>query len=126
MISAKTPAAVTLAPSVKPQVTPTPIPQMDLLFLTDLLLVAEEAEFELFTEYPAYEITVTDEEGKEITLKIWIDGKRIYCKDEAANTAWYTFGTTEQLALLLGEPAPTPTPAVGPIITTGEVPNTTN
>ena len=43
-------------------------------------------------------------------LKIWLDGERIYCKDEAAGTAWYTFGTPAQLATLLGEPAVMPTP----------------
>ncbi|MBR4077994.1 MAG: hypothetical protein IKK17_05250, partial [Oscillospiraceae bacterium] len=76
----------------------------------DLLLVYEEADFELFEENPAYEVTVTAEDGTEITLKIWLDGERIYCKDEAAGTAWYTFGTPAQLALLLGEPAAMPTP----------------
>lgn len=99
-------------PAPLPVVTPTPIPNMDLLFATDLLMVVEEADFSLFTEHPAYEVTVTSESGAEVTLKIWLDGERIYCKDEAAGTAWYTFGTAEQLAVLLGDPAVTPTPTI--------------
>ena len=95
-----------------PLPTATPVPNMELLFVTDLLLVMEEAELDLFTEFPAYEVTVTAEDGTEVQLKIWLDGERIYCKDEAAGTAWYTFGTAEQLVKLLGEPAVTPTPAV--------------
>ena len=98
------------APVPPPAVTATPIPQMDLLFITDLLLVVKEADFDLFVEYPAYEVTVTAEDGTEVRLKIWLDGERIYCKDEAAGTAWYTFGTPAQLQALLGEPAVSPTP----------------
>ena len=99
-------------PAPRPAVTPTPIPPMDLLFASDLLMVVEEADFALFTEYPAYEVTVTAEDGTEVELKIWLDGDRIYCKDEASCTAWYTFGTPEQLAMLLGEPAVTPIPMI--------------
>ena len=102
--------AVTSAP--QPTVTPTPMPYMDLLFATDLLVVMEKADFELFTEYPAYEVTVTAEDGSEVELKIWLDGERIYCKNEAEGTAWYTVGTPAQLAVLFGEPAAVPTPAV--------------
>ena len=105
-----TPPMSMQAPVPPPAVTATPIPQMELLFVEDLLLVYEEADFDLFEENPAYEVTVTAEDGTEITLKIWLDGERIYCKDEAAGTAWYTFGTPAQLALLLGEPAAMPTP----------------
>ena len=113
-------AEVTMAPPIIPAVSPTPIPQMELLFQEDLLLAAEEAAFDLFADHPAYEITLINEDGKEITLKIWIDGKRIYCKDEAAGTAWYTFGTPEQLMDLLGEPAMMPTATDGGPVLTGE------
>ena len=105
-----TPPMETQAPVPPPAVTATPIPQMELLFVEDLLLVYEEAAFDLFEENPAYEVTVTAEDGTEVMLKIWLDGERIYCKDEAAGTAWYTFGTPAQLATLLGEPAAMPTP----------------
>lgn len=105
-----TPPMETQAPVPPPAVTATPIPQMELLFIEDLLLVYEEAAFDLFEENPAYEVTVTAEDGTEVMLKIWVDGERIYCKDEAAGTAWYTFGTPAQLATLLGEPAAMPTP----------------
>lgn len=98
------------APVPPPAVTATPIPQMDLLFAEDLLLVFKEADFDKFTEHPAYEVTLTAEDGTEVQLKVWLDGGRIYCKDEAAGTAWYTFGTPAQLAELLGEPAAMPTP----------------
>ena len=103
-----------IAPPI-PLPTATPVPNMELLFVTDLLLVMEEAELDLFTEFPAYEVTVTAEDGTEVLLMIWLDGERIYCKDEAAGTAWYTFGTPEQLAELLGEPAVTPTVIAEPI-----------
>lgn len=102
------------APIPPPAVTATPIPQMDLLFVTDLLLMVKEADFDLFTEHPAYEVTITAEDGSEVTLKIWLEGERIYCKDEAAGTAWYTFGTPAQLAALLGEPAAMPIPTLIP------------
>ena len=105
-----TPPMETQAPVPPPAVTATPIPQMELLFIEDLLLVYEEAAFDLFEENPAYEVTVTAADGTEVMLKIWLDGERIYCKDEAAGTAWYTFGTPAQLATLLGEPAAMPTP----------------
>ena len=96
------------APIPPPAVTATPMPAMDLLFLTDLLLVVEEADFDLFADTPAYEVTITADDGSEVQLKIWLDGSRIYCKDEAAGTAWYTFGTPAQLIALLGEPAAVP------------------
>lgn len=102
-------------PAPQPAVTPTPMPFMDLLFASDLLLVVEEADFNLFVEYPAYEVTITAEDGTEVALKIWLDGERIYCKNEAAGTAWYTVGTPAQLTVLLGAPAVTedPAPAIG-------------
>lgn len=109
-------------PAPRPEVTPTPIPPMDLLFPADLLMVVEEADFDLFAEFPAYEVILTAEDGTEVALKIWLDGDRIYCKDEAAGTAWYTFGTAEQLAALLGEPAATPTPTATPMISTEAAP----
>ena len=105
-----TPPAAMQAPVPPPAVTATPIPQMELLFVEDLLLVFEKAEFGLFTDAPGYEVTVTAEDGTEVTLKIWLDGQRIYCENTEEGTAWYTFGTPAQLEALLGAPAAAPQP----------------
>lgn len=105
--TAPTPA---VTPTPVPVVTPTPIPPMQLMFLEDLLIVDAEADFDLFTEFPAYEAIIKDEDGNTVALKIWLDGLRVYCKNEAAQTAWYTIGTPAQLTVLLGEPAVTPVP----------------
>lgn len=99
-----------ITPTPVPVVTPTPVPPMQLMFLEDLLIVDGEADFDLFTESPAYEVSLKDRDGSAITLKIWLDGERIYCKNEAAQTAWYTIGTAAQLEMLLGSPAATPVP----------------
>lgn len=96
--------------SPRPAVTPTPVPPMDLMFPEDLLIMDTEAEYELFTEYPAYEVIVTDSNRNTVSLKLWMDGSRIYCKHEDTQTAWYTVGTAAQLTELLGEPAATPVP----------------
>lgn len=107
-----------------PLLTPTPMPPMDLMFLEDLLIMDMEADYNLFTEYPAYEITVTDSNNAAVPLKVWTDGTRIYCKHEDSLTAWYTVGTSKQLIDLLGEPAATPVPET-PTPTVSVSPSTT-
>lgn len=104
------PSPDVLDPDASPMLTPTPVPPMDLMFLEDLLIMDMEADYNLFSEYPAYEISVIDSNNKPVPLKVWTDGTRIYCKHEDSLTAWYTVGTAEQLIDLLGEPAATPTP----------------
>lgn len=89
----------TPAPIVVP--TPTPRPAPELFVLEDLLLAAEWADSELYTEAPAYEFTLQDPSGKDIHLAIWIDEQRIYCKDTNSGEAWFSAGSPEKLLELL-------------------------
>jgi len=90
-------------PTATPRPTPTPgvtaLPELEAL--SDLLIVAEDADFDVNSLEPDYEVTVTDDNGNEVQLQIWITEERIYCRNVAAGTAWYTFGTAEKLQELL-------------------------
>ena len=116
-------AAVSAAPAATPAVseepivtptpmlavTPTPIPPMDLLFMEDLLMVAEEADASVLNGPEAYTVSFTDDSGTQIELKLWIIENRICCQNAATGTVWFTVGTPAQLTALLGIPEVTPT-----------------
>jgi len=120
---------VSAVPDVTPKITPTPVPAETprptatplpspiaapaaLTSTEDLLYVAEEAKYDLFTEAPDYELTVQDKNGTAVKLLVWLDGERIYCKNLVEGTAWYAVGTPEALkALIEGTPAASPVPS---------------
>jgi len=120
----QTPAVTaTPGPTATPRPTPTPKPTpvsvpTELTVLPDILYAAENADFNLYTEEPDYELTVQDENGREVKVLVWLDGERIYCKNLVESTAWYTVGTAQQLKTLLEGTntvsSPAPVPAVSP------------
>lgn len=98
-------------PTATPQPSPVYIPAA-LNSLSDLLYVAEDADFDLFTQQPDYELTAQDVNGMDVKLLVWLDGERIYCKNLVEGTAWYAVGTAETLKALVEElPVSSPVPS---------------
>jgi len=97
----------TPVPTATPVPTPTPTPEVTAApvlqpyALTDLLIQAEAADYDLHSLPADYEIAVRAADGREIVLLVWLEDTRIYCKDTATQTAWYAAGTPEQLKVLL-------------------------
>lgn len=109
----------TPVPTATPGPTPTPVPNAvrphTLASLNDLLVVGEQAAFDLYTENADYTLTVQDKDGRNIVLLVWMAEQRIYCKDPVNETAWFAVGTTEQFMNLMGIDPPV-TPTVSPTV----------
>lgn len=87
-------------PTATPQPTPIAAPEA-LNTLSDLLYHTEEADFDLFTEQPDYELTVQNTNGSNAALLVWFDGERLYCKNLVEGIAWYAVGTPDALKALV-------------------------
>lgn len=85
-----------------------PVPQPQAFSLSDLLNAAEAADPGLHTDAPQYTVTVQDAGGNDVTLELWLEEGRIYCKNPVSGEAWYAAIAPDQLMSMLTPAADVP------------------